>query len=170
MPVAEALPNTRMEPTRPTVLCDPVTAARGSFATLGPNAGGHPSKARSSSTSGSRGGILWRQPQSVARPRTRTCSLEAILSDLQPGAIVLVIGGTGRQYPAVYAQLDDLAHHCGLKRKMAVNRSSTSGAHDARCPGEFTSSIDTGMVIRAETHSAQKSAIVVRRITLEVLS
>ena len=27
--------NTQMEPTRPTVLCDPVTAARGSFATLG---------------------------------------------------------------------------------------------------------------------------------------
>jgi len=26
--------NTQMEPTRPTVLCDPVTAARGSFATL----------------------------------------------------------------------------------------------------------------------------------------
>lgn len=37
MPVAEALPNTQMEPTRPTVLCDPVTAARGSFATLGPD-------------------------------------------------------------------------------------------------------------------------------------
>ena len=27
--------NTQMEPTRPTVLCDPVTAARGSFATFG---------------------------------------------------------------------------------------------------------------------------------------
>ena len=26
--------NTQMEPTRPTVLCDPVIAARGSFATL----------------------------------------------------------------------------------------------------------------------------------------
>lgn len=31
----EGWPNTQMEPTRPTVLCDPVAAARGSFATLG---------------------------------------------------------------------------------------------------------------------------------------
>jgi len=37
-------------------------------------------------------------------------ALEAILSDLQPGAIVLVIGGVGRHYPAVHAELDDLAH------------------------------------------------------------
>ena len=34
-PTCERPSNTQMEPTRPTVLCDPVTAARGSFATLG---------------------------------------------------------------------------------------------------------------------------------------
>jgi hypothetical protein len=31
----KTLANTQMEPTCPTVLCDSVTAARGSFATLG---------------------------------------------------------------------------------------------------------------------------------------
>ena len=36
VPSIDGPSNTQMEPSRPTVLCDPVTAARGSFATLGP--------------------------------------------------------------------------------------------------------------------------------------
>jgi hypothetical protein len=45
-------------------------------------------------------------------------SLAAIFSDLQPGAVVLNIGGIGKQYPQIYEQLDQLAYRSGLQRKI----------------------------------------------------
>jgi hypothetical protein len=56
-------------------------------------------------------------------------SLSAILSDLQPGAVVMVIGAGGAHYPTLYADLDELVRDCGLKRRIVDVRVS-SGRSD----------------------------------------
>lgn len=45
-------------------------------------------------------------------------SLSAIFSDLQPGSVVLNIGGVGKQYPRIYERLDQVAFDSGLQRKI----------------------------------------------------
>jgi hypothetical protein len=54
--------------------------------------------------------------------KTAHASLEAILSDLQPGSVVLAIGGMGAHYPAIYQHLDEVATRCGLQPKIVDER------------------------------------------------
>lgn len=49
-------------------------------------------------------------------------SLAAILSDLQPGSVVVLIGGSNGQYPEINEAFDKLASQVGLRRKITDAR------------------------------------------------
>jgi hypothetical protein len=57
------------------------------------------------------------QPTQLTQYRNE---LEQVVRALRPGGIVVIVGGTGKQYPGIFSQLDDLASSLGIKRMTEV--------------------------------------------------
>ena len=65
------------------------------------------------------------KPSTINRFRR---NLVEILTDARPGSVILIIGGTGRNYPDIYAEIACRAKDAGFCRKIEPLRVSTSHA------------------------------------------